>query len=61
MNDLKVAPHIVEHLLGHTVSGSMLNYNYSQYLAEKELSLDMWFDRLELLANPSDNVHILRA
>ena len=61
MNDLHVAPHIVEHLLGHTVGGSMLNYNYSQYLTEKEQALDMWFDRLELLANPSENVLILKA
>lgn len=61
MNDLGVMPHIVEHLLGHTLGGVMSIYNHSQYLPEKEKALDLWLDRLELLANPSDNVHLLKA
>jgi len=61
MNDLGVMPHIVEHLLGHTLGGVMSIYNHSQYLPEKEKALDLWLDRLELLVNPSDNVLLLKA
>jgi integrase len=61
MNDLGVMPHIVQHLLGHILPGVMSIYNHSQYLPEKEKALELWLDRLDLLANPSDNIHLLKA
>lgn len=42
LNDLGVQPHIVEHLLGHTVGGVAGIYNRSQYLVEKEKALEVW-------------------
>ncbi|MDF0534674.1 hypothetical protein PY479_10365 [Shewanella sp. A32] len=33
---------MVEHLLGHTVSGVAGIYNRSQYMNEKRAALDMW-------------------
>ncbi|MCL1078812.1 site-specific integrase [Parashewanella spongiae] len=59
MNDLGVAPHVVEQLLGHSLGGVMAIYNRSQYLSEKKAALEMWFDHLELLRNKPENVHVL--
>ncbi len=62
LNDLGVAPHIVEQLLlGHSLGGVMAIYNRSQYLPEKLAALDMWLERLELLSNPQSNVLVLNA
>ncbi|WP_318476357.1 tyrosine-type recombinase/integrase [Photobacterium leiognathi] len=59
MNDLGVAPHVVEQLLGHSLGGVMAIYNRSQYLPEKRAALELWLDRLDLLINPADNVLLL--
>ncbi|WP_406849073.1 integrase arm-type DNA-binding domain-containing protein [Vibrio vulnificus] len=56
MNDLGVAPHVVEQLLGHTLGGVMAIYNRSQYLPEKQKALDMWLDHLEMLCDSPENV-----
>lgn len=56
MNDLGVAPHIVEQLLGHSLGGVMAIYNRSQYLPEKKQALDMWLEHLEAMSCPTDNV-----
>lgn len=61
LNDLGVAPYIVEQLLGHTLGGVMAIYNRSQYLPEKQAALDMWCDWLDLLINPADNVVSINA
>lgn len=55
MNDLGVAPHVVEQLLGHSLGGVMAIYNRSQYLPEKKVALDMWMDHLEILSNPDES------
>lgn len=60
MNDLGIAPHVVEQLLGHSLGGVMPIYNRSQYLPEKAAVLGIWLERLELLANPLDNVLLLK-
>lgn len=60
LNDLGVAPYVVELLLGHTLGGVMAIYNRSQYLPEKRAALDMWLEHLELLADKPDNVSILK-
>ncbi|CAM3981022.1 Putative prophage CPS-53 integrase [Vibrio aerogenes CECT 7868] len=46
LNDLGVAPHVVDHLLGHTVAGVSGIYNRSQYLSEKSEALRIWVDYL---------------
>ncbi|UZD58105.1 tyrosine-type recombinase/integrase [Shewanella algae] len=42
LNDLGILPHVVEHLLGHTISGVEGIYNRSQYMNEKRAALDLW-------------------
>lgn len=60
LNDLGVAPHVVEQLLGHTMPGVMAVYNLSQYMPEKLEALNMWCERLGLLAGEHDNVILLQ-
>lgn len=61
LNNMGIAPHIVELLLGHALPGVMAIYNRSLYLPEKLDALNKWFDRLELLVGNHDNVIILDA
>ena len=61
LNDLGVAPYVVEQLLGHSLGGVMAVYNRSQYLPEKLAALNMWCEWLELLTNPSDNIVLIGA
>jgi len=60
LNDLGVAPHVVEQLLGHTMPGVMAVYNLSQYMPEKLEALNMWCERLDLLAGGHENVILLQ-
>ena len=60
MNDMGIAPHVVEQLLGHTLPGVMAIYNRSQYLPEKLVALNLWCEKLTLMAEPQDNVVVLR-
>ncbi|HII3673158.1 TPA: tyrosine-type recombinase/integrase [Yersinia enterocolitica] len=60
LNDLGVAPHVVEQLLGHTMPGVMAVYNLSQYMPEKLEALNMWCERLGLLAGEHENVILLQ-
>lgn len=60
LNDLGVAPHVVEQLLGHSLGGVMAIYNRSQYLPEKRAALDMWLERLSLITSDSSNVVVLK-
>ncbi|MBQ4889291.1 site-specific integrase [Shewanella sp. MMG014] len=59
LNDLGVAPYVVEQLLGHSLGGVMAIYNRSQYLPEKLAALNMWCEWLEQHVNPVDNVVLL--
>lgn len=59
MNDLGIAPHVVEQLLGHKLGGVMAVYNRSQYIPEKRQAMDIWWERLELLGNNSENVVLM--
>ncbi|MGR5305372.1 tyrosine-type recombinase/integrase [Vibrio mediterranei] len=54
LNELSVAPHVVEQLLGHTLGGVMGIYNRSQYLSEKQAALSMWIEHLDAIG-VSDN------
>lgn len=60
LNDLGVAPHVVEQLLGHIMPGVMAVYNLSQYMPEKLEALNMWCERLKLLAGEHENVILLK-
>ncbi|MCL1047543.1 site-specific integrase [Shewanella electrodiphila] len=59
LNDLGIAPYVVEQLLGHSLGGVMAVYNRSQYLPEKLVALNMWCEWLDLHVNPADNVVLL--
>ncbi|KMJ45250.1 integrase [Xenorhabdus khoisanae] len=61
MNDMGIAPHVVEQLLGHSLPGVMAIYNRSQYLPEKLDALNKWCERLDVLAGNYENVVILKA
>ncbi|AYA41096.1 site-specific integrase [Xenorhabdus nematophila] len=61
LNDLGVAPHIVEQLLGHALPGIMAIYNKSQYLPEKLDALNKWCDYLDVLAGEHENVVLLNS
>lgn len=60
LNNMGIAPHVVEQLLGHTLGGVMAVYNRSQYLPEKLDALNKWMDRLELISVENPNVTILK-
>lgn len=60
LNDLGVAPHVVEQLLGHIMPGVMAVYNLSQYMPEKLDALNMWCERLEVLSDENSNITILK-
>ncbi|WP_394130161.1 tyrosine-type recombinase/integrase [Shewanella maritima] len=59
LNDLGIAPYVVEQLLGHSLGGVMAIYNRSNYLPEKHAALDMWCEWLEQHMNPRGNVVLL--
>ncbi|MDX7988419.1 site-specific integrase [Xenorhabdus sp. 12] len=61
LNDLGIAPHVVEQLLGHALPSIMAIYNKSQYLPEKLDALNKWCERLDVLAGTDENVVILKA
>lgn len=54
--DLGAPPHIVELLAGHELGGVFSVYNKGEYLPEKLQVLNRYLDRLELLAEPQENV-----
>lgn len=59
LNNMGIAPHVVEQLLGHTLGGVMAVYNRSQYLPEKTDALNKWMERLTVLSDDS-NIYILK-
>ncbi|QTL40668.1 tyrosine-type recombinase/integrase [Xenorhabdus budapestensis] len=61
LNDIGIAPHVVEQLLGHALPGIMAIYNKSQYLPEKLDALNKWCERLDVLAGNYENVVILKS
>ncbi|HFW4798876.1 TPA: tyrosine-type recombinase/integrase [Salmonella enterica subsp. diarizonae serovar 60-67:z35:-] len=61
LNNMGIAPHVVEQLLGHSLGGVMAVYNRSQYLPEKLDALNKWVDYLDLLAGGHENVILFQA
>lgn len=60
LNNMGIAPHVVEQLLGHTLGGVMAVYNRSQYLPEKLDALNKWIERLSIISDAHPNVTILQ-
>ncbi|MDI9803985.1 tyrosine-type recombinase/integrase [Citrobacter koseri] len=60
LNNMGIAPHVVEQLLGHTLGGVMAVYNRSQYLPEKLDALNKWMERLDIISDAHANVTILQ-
>lgn len=60
LNDLAIAPHVVEQLLGHTMPGVMSIYNRSQYLPEKLVALNIWYEHLQVLSGEFENVVLMK-
>ncbi|ECT1019774.1 site-specific integrase [Salmonella enterica] len=56
LNDLGVEPHIVEHLTAHQMPGMQARYNHARYLTEKLNALNLWTQRLNVLAGKAENV-----
>lgn len=59
MNNMGIAPHVVEQLLGHSMPGVMAIYNRSLYLPEKLDALNKWCGRLDSLANEINHFSIV--
>jgi integrase len=46
MNDLGVAPHVVEKILNHSMQGVMAVYNKAEYADERTAAMQTWADEL---------------
>lgn len=51
LNEIGVAPHIVEKMLNHTMPGVMAVYNRADYASERIAAAQAWADELERLVN----------
>ena len=47
MNDLGIAPHVVEKILNHSLQGVMAVYNKAEYADERTAAMQTWGDALE--------------
>ncbi|MGR5305371.1 tyrosine-type recombinase/integrase [Vibrio mediterranei] len=56
LNDLGVAPYVVEQMTGHVLGGVMGIYNRSQYLSEKRDGLELWLNHIQSMGNFSEKV-----
>jgi integrase len=52
MNDMGVAPHIVEACLNHVVGGVAGVYNHAKHLKEKREALDQWGRHISAIVHP---------
>ena len=50
-NDLAIAPHVVEAILGHAVKGVAGIYNRADYLNEQRRALERWAEYLDRLTH----------
>lgn len=47
MNELGVAPHVVEKILNHSMQGVMAVYNQAEYADERTAAMQKWADEIE--------------
>lgn len=52
LNDMGVAPHIVETMLNHSLGGVLATYNRAEYLTERQQALEAWAIALLALVDP---------
>ncbi|EEN5588733.1 site-specific integrase [Salmonella enterica subsp. enterica serovar Typhimurium] len=60
LNDIGIEPHIVEHLTAHQLPGMQARYNHARYLPKKLEALNLWAERLDVLAGKSVNVVVMK-
>lgn len=60
LNDLGVEPHVVEQLTAHQLPGMQRVYNHSRYLDAKRDALNLWVERLDVLAGNHENIVMLK-
>ena len=51
MADMSVAPHVIEKILNHVMTGAMGVYNRADYFAERKEALKVWGERIEQLVS----------
>lgn len=59
MADLSIAPHVIEKILNHIMTGAMGIYNRADYFAERKEALARWGDRIEQLMNNDENGNVV--
>jgi integrase len=59
MADMNIAPHVIEKILNHVMTGAMGVYNRADYFAERKEALARWGERIEQLTNNHSNVIFL--
>src|SRR5471032_1261802 len=59
MADMSIAPHVIEKILNHVMTGAMGIYNRADYYAERKEALTRWGDRIEQLMNNDENSNIV--
>ena len=63
LSDLGVAPHVIEKILNHQMTGMMAVYNRAEYQAECRAALDLWGAKVEELrtTDQANVVHLNRS
>lgn len=59
LSDLGIAPHIIEKIVNHKMTGVMGIYNRSEYLPESQKAIELWNRYLQDLTGAGDNVMFL--
>jgi integrase len=59
MADMGIAPHVLEKIQSHIMTGVMGVYNRADYFAERKEALVRWGNRIEQLANSSENGNVV--
>ena len=62
LSEMGVAPHVVEHALGHAMPRVLATYNKHDYLAEQRVALHAWAEHLDdVIAGKTAKVVSIRA
>ncbi|WP_211451152.1 tyrosine-type recombinase/integrase [Collimonas antrihumi] len=59
MADMSVAPHVLEKIQSHVMTGVMGVYNRADYFAERKEALALWGDRIEQLMSNDENGNVV--
>lgn len=58
LSGLKIAPHVIEKLLNHQLSGMLAVYNHHNYYSERKEALNIWSELLEQIITAQDEDNI---